>query len=66
MKAAPEIGATDAQVGEHSSTAAKHWIVVAVVSLAFPQQRLWFGFLLSYQKAAFQASWIFLPSTVDL
>lgn len=66
LKAVPQIGAINAQVVEHCSTAAKHWFVAAVVSLAFPQQRLWFGFLLSYQKAAFQVSWRFLPFTSDL
>lgn len=66
VTAVPQIGAIDAQIGEHCCTAAKHWFVAAVVSLAFPQQRLWFGFLLSYLKAAFQASWRFLPFTPDL
>lgn len=66
VKAVPHIEAVDAQIGEHCSAAAKHWFMAAVVSLAFPQQRLWFGFLLSYQKAAFQASWRFLPFTPDL
>lgn len=37
VTAVPQIGAIDAQIGEHCCTAAKHWFVAAVVSLAFPQ-----------------------------
>lgn len=45
-----QIGAIDAQIREHCSAAAKHWLVGAVVSLAFPQQRLWFGFFSPIKK----------------
>lgn len=48
VEAVPQIGATDAQLGELCSAATKHWFVAAVISLAFPRKRFWFDFLLSY------------------
>lgn len=49
VKAVLQIGAADAQIREHCSAAAKLWFV-AVVYLAFPQQRLGLVFFSPIKK----------------